>query len=327
MWEMIRGYLTFTRKERFGVLFLLIVISVLFVLPYLIRPAIGKADPAATEKMKEGIQKFESHENDSSDNASIENRNAKSTTPLFYFDPNNLSTAGWHKLGLSDHLIQTIFNYTSKGGRFEQPEDLRKLYGLHHSDYERLFPFVRIAKSHIHLDRVPEHLSKPSFSFPVNSKTDSTSAVYGRFFSYPKKIYASTDINQADSERWSQFPGIGARLASRIVHYRESLGGFYNVEQVAETFGLPDSTFQKIKPYLLLGAFSLHHIDLNGAVKEELQRHPYIRWQMANGIIEYRIQHGGFHSVDELMQLALVDSGKFLRLKPYLEIIMDQNRQ
>ena len=37
MWETIRGYLTFTKKERLGVLFLLLIISILFVLPYFFR--------------------------------------------------------------------------------------------------------------------------------------------------------------------------------------------------------------------------------------------------------------------------------------------------
>ncbi|NJL77073.1 MAG: helix-hairpin-helix domain-containing protein, partial [Saprospiraceae bacterium] len=37
--------------------------------------------------------------------------------------------------------------------------------------------------------------------------------------------------------------------ANRIVKFREALGGFASVEQVAETYQLPDSTFQKIKPF------------------------------------------------------------------------------
>ena len=64
MWETIRGYLTFTRKERLGVLFLLLLISVLFVLPYFFKPSVGDPDPEAYEKMKAGIRKFESGLND-----------------------------------------------------------------------------------------------------------------------------------------------------------------------------------------------------------------------------------------------------------------------
>ena len=90
------------------------------------------------------------------------------------------------------------------------------------------------------------------------------------------------------------------------------------MDQVGETFGLPDSCFQKIRPYLRVNAFSINQIDLNTATKELLQSHPYIRWQYAKAIFEYRIQHGSFQSIDELLQIATIDSAKFEKLKPYL---------
>ena len=132
------------------------------------------------------------------------------------------------------------------------------------------------------------------------------------------KFFTETDVNLADSNAWSRLPGIGEKLASRIIHFREKLGGFYQLDQVAETYGLPDTTFQKIKPYLRIHSVSLHQIDINTATKEMLMSHPYIRWPLARSIIEYRVQHGSFHSVSELLQLAQMDSAKFEKLKPYL---------
>jgi DNA uptake protein ComE-like DNA-binding protein len=60
------------------------------------------------------------------------------------------------------------------------------------------------------------------------------------------------DINSADTTSFIALPGIGSKLAARIINFRDKLGGFYSVAQVGETFGLPDSTFQKIKQYLKL---------------------------------------------------------------------------
>src|SRR5450755_1340167 len=154
MWEMIRGYLTFTRKERFGVLFLLVLICILFVVPYLFRPSVGDPDPAAYEKMKDGILKFESREPDSSHKAIRHdrypdqdknqgdgfagNRSGTLNAVMFYFDPNSLNAKDWHRLGLTDRLIHTILHYIEKGGRFGKAEDLKKIYGLQNADYERL---------------------------------------------------------------------------------------------------------------------------------------------------------------------------------------------
>jgi DNA uptake protein ComE-like DNA-binding protein len=340
MWETIRGYLTFTRKERFGVLFLLILISILFILPYFFRPTAGDPDPEAYEKMKDGIRKFESRFGDSSLQSYKQDRypghqsfrsetfpDYKDRSPaaeMFYFDPNTISTNDWKRLGLSEHLTQTIQHYIEKGGRFRKAEDLKKLYGLRPDAYERLLPYVRIPKTPDNIRARSGYYAKSVYNLPGVKKADSffntrpARLNYGPEFS--GKNMEPTDINLADSVDWSRLPGIGAKLASRIVHFREKLGGFFQVDQVAETFGLPDSTFQKIKPFLRMSQTRLIQLDLNNATKESLQAHPYIRWQVAREIIAFRIQHGGYHSVDELLQLVQMDPVKFEKIKPYLSV-------
>jgi competence protein ComEA len=341
MWETIRGYLTFTKKERYGVLFLLVLAIVLFVLPYFFGASVGDPDPAAYEKMKSEILKFESLSADSSRAAvkhdRYQNRTIYGTPPdsaktplnyeteLFYFDPNKIQADDWARLGLSTRLTQTILHYVEKGGRFQKAEDLKKLYGLHSTDYTRLFPFVRIDKSTKELNVRSGYYKKSAKHFSSDYKTDSffnkiSVRNSGRSPGRTTKEFLVTDINLTDSAGWSMLPGIGARLASRIIHFREKLGGFYESDQVGETYGLPDSTFQKIKPYLIVRVVSLNRIDLNTATIEMLKSHPYIRWQIAKGIITYRLQHGTFQSVDELMQMAQMDSLKFKKLKPYLEV-------
>ncbi len=335
---MIRGYLTFTRKERIGVLFLLLIICILFILPYFFRPVVGKPDPAAYAKMKEGILKFESQEKNTKETSgydysvaqkrdSVDESELNNTrilhAKLFNFNPNTLDAEGWRHLGLREKLVQTVTRYTEKGGRFRTPEDMKKLYGLHDSDYERLLPYIRIENSTKIIRRSGDHI-KPSVGVHEIKKTDTLSLVSSSYtrkeFIYPVKKYSPTDINLSDSSDWSRLPGIGEKLASRIVHFRERLGGFYEVDQVSETFGLPDSVFQKIRPVLRLSTFTLNLIDLNLASEEKLKAHPYIRWQIARAIVEYRMQHGGFQSVEELLQLAQMDQKKFEKLKPYLSV-------
>jgi competence ComEA-like helix-hairpin-helix protein len=90
------------------------------------------------------------------------------------------------------------------------------------------------------------------------------------------------------------------------------------VEQIGETYGLPDSTFQKIKPFLNAGAAEIKKININTATKDELKAHPYIRWNLANAIVEYRNQHGTFNSVDDLKNIALIDEEVMAKIAPYL---------
>ena len=337
---MIRGYLTFTRKERYGVLFLLILIIILFVIPYFFKPSVGDPDPAAYEKMKEEILKSKTGLADSSPEADTHyrykagkswplkdyhgNRNKPAHADMFYFDPNRINANDWQRLGLTERLIQTILHYLEKGGRFYKAEDLKKLYGLHNADYERLFPYVHIVKTPEDFQNHTGFYAKSAHNAAAVKKTDSflreSPLNPGAGFTRKSKKFEITDINQADSAGWSRLPGIGAKLAARIIHFREKLGGFCHLDQPGETFGLQDSTFQKIKPFLRLNTIVLSQIDLNRATRETLQSHPYIRWQIAKGIIDYRQQHGSFHSVDELLQLAQIDQIKFEKIKPYLVV-------
>src|SRR6185503_6381802 len=156
---------------------------------------------------------------------------------LFYFDPNTISSADWKRLGLRDKTIQTIEKYLSKGGHFYKTEDLQKVYGLHKDEYERLLPHVKIESKTL--------ASSEQFVSPKPGNETQLSK------SYTAK-YAAIDINTADTSALISLPGIGNKLASRIVNFRDKLGGFYSIEQVGETYGLPDSTFQKIKQWLRL---------------------------------------------------------------------------
>jgi competence protein ComEA len=107
-------------------------------------------------------------------------------------------------------------------------------------------------------------------------------------------------------------------LANRIVSFRQKLGGFYSVDQVAETYGLPDSTFQHLKPTLQCHPTELQKININTADANILKQHPYIKWTLANAIVQYRNQHGSFRSVDDLQQVVLLTPVLFQKLKYYL---------
>ena len=60
------------------------------------------------------------------------------------------------------------------------------------------------------------------------------------------------NVNTATEEEWKALPGIGDVLSKRIVKFRTKLKGFISVQQVGQTYGLADSVFQKILPYLRL---------------------------------------------------------------------------
>ncbi len=332
MWEVIREYLTFTRKERFGVLGMIIGIFVLLIVPNFFKRRQGSPDPDAFKKYQPAAQAFAAGGSNRPDTAAAFAAGPKPALAAFFFDPNQLPAEGWARLGIRDRTIQTIQHFLARGGLFRQAEDLQKIYGLSAPDYHRLLPLVRLKK-------MPE----PVLSYPQAKWTKFGSKENGsaqRTFSktwqpsgrpvegpetaykpaYRHKTASDININQADSGQLTGFPGIGPALASRILRFRDKLGGFVDVAQVGETFGLPDSVFQSIRPYLHVGDDSIHRIDLNEAAESQLQQHPYIRWALAKAILRYREQHGRFHSVEELQQLVQIDAQKFKQLAPYVVV-------
>jgi competence protein ComEA len=225
----------------------------------------------------------------------------KPSGELFYFDPNTITAGGWKKLGLKDRTIETIQKYISKGGKFYKPADISKIWGLHEDEVQRLIPYIKIERS--------------AHSY-VQAENNSS------FKTYEKPNFSSSaiDINAADTSAFIALPGIGSKLANRIIAFRDKLGGFYRIEQVSETFGLADSVFQKIKGRLTLTTATVKKLNINSATVEELKSHPYLRYNIANAIVQYRVQHGAFTSLNDIRKIMMITEELYNKAAPYLSV-------
>ncbi|HEX2628314.1 MAG TPA: helix-hairpin-helix domain-containing protein [Chitinophagaceae bacterium] len=309
-WKQIAAdYFSFTSKDRIAVITLAVLIVIIVLLPGFVTNNNGRQRKVQTDTTwvvaarqlelnnvngpEEDDEPVQRHQFDRQYRASI-----RPAASLFYFDPNTLDEAGWRKLGLRDKTIHTILNYVSKGGRFRKPEDLSKIYGLFKDEYARLEPYIRIEQT-----ITENRLSPVEPALPKQPK-----------------LYAMVDINTADTSAFIALPGIGSKLALRIVNFREKLGGFYRVEQVGETFGLADSVFQKIKPRLQLNPIETKKININTASIDELKQHPYIRFALAKAIIAYRDAHGEFAQKEDLKKIMLITEDVFRKIDPYITL-------
>ena len=57
-------------------------------------------------------------------------------------------------------------------------------------------------------------------------------------------------MNQATAQELEQLPGIGPVLAGRIVEFRNSRGGFTNVDQLRRVKGIGRKTFERIRAFI-----------------------------------------------------------------------------
>jgi DNA uptake protein ComE-like DNA-binding protein len=127
---------------------------------------------------------------------------------------------------------------------------------------------------------------------------------------------APVDLNASDSAALVTLPGIGPVSASRIIRYRDQLGGFTHTTQLAEIDGLPDSL---MKWFILTDTVPVRKIMVNSASVAELRRHPYINFYQARAIVEYRRERGIIKGPHQLSFMQEFTDGDLERLLPYLD--------
>lgn len=127
------------------------------------------------------------------------------------------------------------------------------------------------------------------------------------------------DINEADSAAFERLPAIGEKLSSRIVRYRERLGGFIKLAQIKEVYGISDSVFQFLLPQLKIGKdFQPKKIDINKADYTTLRRHPYTNNTFIKLVLAYRKSHGDFNNREAFKEVDQLDQLVVDKLAPYL---------
>lgn len=301
-------YLEFSRKEKNGIVICLALILFLIWLPYLYEKIHPASIPLHNHEMDFSFevdsnsnkknQVFQRGNHTENNHHKFE-ENAKANMPLkpIPFDPNKVTYEGWLQMGLKEKTVKTILNYTSKGGKFRKPDDIKKIWGITEEQTNQLMPYVKIeVENTTEANRYQNTTTKSKFSDKI------------------------IDINKCDSADLERLPGIGARLAQRILNYRESLGGFYTVSQIGEVYGLADTTFQKIKPQLILASKFVKKLNINKAMLEELKTHPYIKYKLANAIIQYRNQHGNFIVPADLKKIITLDNNSYNKIINYITI-------
>jgi competence protein ComEA len=235
----------------------------------------------------------------------------------FNFDPNIATVAQFEELGLPKFIAERIEKYRSKGGKFRKKEDFAKIYGLLPETYERLEPFITLPSTENESLHTPQaemaNASRATAATELPAETKIVEVTAKPTFKQPVKF----DLNIADTTVLKNIKGIGSGYAKRIIKYRELLGGFANVEQIKETYGLPPETIEELLKFAFVkGGF--RKLKINQLALTDL-RHPYLKYHQAKAILAYREQHGAFKNAEDLKQIKLLDEATIAKIEPYLE--------
>lgn len=290
-------YLNFTTREKKGIAGLLILIALLYFLPDLLFH-----DKDYSKELKAFEKQIAAMDTGNAEEPNYEyTNNDYQKTELFepfYFDPNTVNPQDLEKFGIPPYVIKSFTKYRNAGAKFYKKEDLKKLYGLKPNLYERMAPYIKIEQQ-------------------TNSKG---------YENTPKPDYkrhepeiVNIELNSADSLTLLKVKGIGPYLGSKIIRYRNALGGFVKIEQLYEIFNIKPEQVDVIKPFIFINSGSIKRLNVNTADYSQLNRHPYISSKEANAIITYRKQHGLYKSKADLEKVYLLSKEMIEKIEPYLE--------
>ena len=127
------------------------------------------------------------------------------------------------------------------------------------------------------------------------------------------------DINTADSIELLSVYGIGEKTAGRIVRYRERLGGFVKIEQLAEVQGVMQGNYEKISKQISCKSYEIKKINLNFASAIVVSAHPYVAPRTLRRILKTRQLKGGWSSTEEMVRNNILTEKEAERLAPYLQ--------
>lgn len=301
---MFKEFFYLQKSDRKVIILLLIVAVVIIVLIRWSKqlPLAPESSPETFQKTKDTAvsQHSDAHKWDFSSAPSP-------SVHLTPFDPNTADAIQLLSLGLTEWQVKSLLKYRAKGGVFRQPADFARLYGLTQKQFKQLQPYIRISDDYrpaaelfAHQEKTTDY-QRDTVKFPIKLKEG-----------------AHVLLNTADTSVLKKIPGIGSYFARQIVAYRNRLGGYSSVSQLAEIDDFPSETLS----FFQLSADDANRIrklNLNKLTLNELKRHPYISFYQARAIVDYRRLHGALRSLDDLKLLNDFSEEKIRQLQPYVE--------
>ncbi len=212
--------------------------------------------------------------------------------PVRPFNPNFISDYKGYMLGMSPEAIDRLHAFRASGSWVRSAEEFQEVTGVPDSLLQLL---------------------SPSFRFPSFERAS-------REQSPVPAVRPRGDLNQVDAEALMEIRGIGPVLSARILKFRTALHGFLVDDQLYDVYGLErDVADRVLQRYQVKEVTVPKRININQATREELAALVYLSPKLASAIIRYREDTGSFENLEELKQVPGFPSGKFERIRLYLE--------
>lgn len=301
----IKQYFNFIRNDRNGIIIISVLILLVFIVNYIIKDIDYKSEYDYASIKKE----FDEWDR---------SRNIEESKPvpqsLFLFNPNIISESSLDSLDIPEFVKNNLIKYRNSGGKFKNPSQIRKIYGMNDSIYLAIEQYIKIPQSNIIANKVKDDSIENNYSQSESNKAQFENRQVVRKV---LPILTPIDLNIADSLSLVMLQGIGPVFASRILKYRKLLGGYYSPVQLLEVYNFPEETYMAIKDNVFADTTEIKKIRVNFAEYKELLRHPYLNKSQVESILKQRELNGPFKNNLQLLAIPEIDSISYSMLQYY----------
>lgn len=286
----LKSHLRFSKNQRNGILFLVLFI---IVLQFIYFKVDFSKEPVLDVNTKE-IVALQS-EIDSLKQIAL---TPKQSEPR-KFNPNFITEYSGYTLGMSPKEIDRLHQFRAKDQWINSVADFKRVTQVSDSLLDKI---------------------SPQFQFPdwvTNPKPRSKNWSTKNEKTFAQKI----DLNKASSEQLQEINGVGEVLSNRIINFRDRLNGFQIDEQLYDVYGLEYGVVKRI-----LAEFTVKEkpevvkININTASASDIATLPFISFNLAKEIVDYRLLREGIKEMEELKNIDGFPAQKIDRFALYLTL-------
>ena len=276
-----RSHFRFTKSQRNGVFFLIIIIIFLQGIYFFIGGTENNSEPIDSLKIA-ALQK---------ELDSLERISKTKKDTVYPFNPNYLTDYKAYRIGLSPEETDRLFAYRKSGKFINSAADFQKITQINDSLFKTISPLLRF----------PEWVK--------NTRVNKNK----------KPRISTNDINKVTADELQHLPGIGQKLAARIVNYRKLLKGYYFDDQLYEVYGIDSAQAAAVlKRYRVTEKPAIEKLNINTASFKEVLRLPYFDYKLTKRVFDFLNYNKPLTTIDRLKEIDSFPLEKFDRINLYL---------
>lgn len=288
----LKSHFVFTRSEQNGIFLFVVIIIILQLVYFFVDFTPSKISSGEDDRELSAFQRTIDSIKDSEEMIS--------GSQIFPFNPNFITDYKGYTLGMAPEEIDRLHIFRAEEKWVNSAEDFQKVTGISDSLLDKISPY---------------------FKFPAWVTSEGASSSRRKTNPVKAQFKNRKDINLATLEDLTAINGVGPVLGGRIINYRNKIGGFLDNIQLRDIYGLNYEVRAELENQFTVISIPSHTVhDINEASLLELAAVPYIGYELAREIINYKLLNEKINNFEELSKIKDFPSEKIDRIALYLYV-------